>query len=243
VPDRSPRAGGIFPETQWSAIRAARSDDPSGRRFAFDRITAAYWKPVYKYIRTKWNKSREDAEDLTQEFFARVLEKDFFASYDPGKARFRTFLRVCVDAVVQNDNRAAGAQKRGGHLVTLSLDFEIAEGELHRSGMSSADRPDAYFEREWVRSLFEIALDRLRSECESRGRASHFRIFECYELDQDSERISYKDLAREFGIATTDVTNYLALVRKEFRRIALDLLREITSDDDEFRREVRVLLR
>jgi RNA polymerase sigma factor (sigma-70 family) len=242
MPERPPNAGGIFPETRWSAIAASRSDDHAERSLALDRITATYWKPVYKYIRAKWNKSRDDAEDLTQEFFARVFEKDFLASYDPARARLRTFLRTCVDALVQNDHRSSQAQKRGGHAVTLSLDFELAEGEFRQGGPATPAQPDAYFEQEWVRSIFGIALDRLRSECEQRGRTKHFRLFERYELHDETTRVSYKDLAHEFGIATTDVTNYLALARREFRRITLDLLREMTSSEEEFRREVRSLL-
>jgi RNA polymerase sigma factor (sigma-70 family) len=242
MPEASSKPRGVFPETRWSAITGTRSPDPAERRLAVDRIAAAYWKPVYKYVRTKWNKSRPEAEDLTKEFFTRVIEKGFFAAYDPGKARFRTFLRTCVDGLVQNEARAAGAQKRGGGAVTLSLDFELAEGELRRAGPVSAERPDDYFEREWARSIFGLAVERLRSECESRGRSIPFRIFVRYEVDDDAN-VSYKDLAREFGVATADVTNYLALARREFRRITLELLREATSGDDDFREEVRSLLR
>jgi RNA polymerase sigma factor (sigma-70 family) len=240
--DSSRRGGGLFPETRWSAIVAARSEDPMQRKRAFERITAAYWKPVYKYIRAKWNKSRHDAEDLTQEFFARVIEKDFLASYDPAKARLRTFLRTCVDALVQNEHRAARTQKRGGDAVMLSLDFELAEGELARTGLPSPEKLEDFFEKEWVRSVFGMALERLRAECEARGKTTHFRIFERYDLNEDDAKISYADLAREFHIAPTDVTNYLAYARREFRRITLDLLREMTATDEEFRREARSLL-
>jgi RNA polymerase sigma factor (sigma-70 family) len=241
MPEESAKPAGIFPQTRWSAVVAARSSDPAERHLAFERITAAYWKPVYKYIRAKWNKSRHDAEDLTQEFFARVIEKDFLSSYDPAKARLRTFLRTCVDGVVQNEHRAARAQKRGGDAVTLSLDFELAEGELSRSGLPSPEKLDAFFEKEWVRSIFSLAVERLRAECAARGRTVHFQLFERYDLNED-EKASYADLAREFAIAATDVTNFLALARREFRRITLDLLREMTAGEDEFRREARSLL-
>jgi RNA polymerase sigma factor (sigma-70 family) len=243
MPDEMPKIGGSFPETRWSAIVAARSSDAGERRRGFERIAAAYWRPVYKYIRAKWNKTRADAEDLTQEFFARVIEKDFLASYDPAKARLRTFLRTCVDGLVQNQHRAAHAQKRGGETQTLSLDFELAEGELARTGLPSGENLEEFFEREWVRSVFSLAVEQLRSECEARGKQKQFRIFERYDLNEDNlARLAYADLAREFGIATTDVTNYLAWARREFRRITLDLLREMTASDEEFRREARSLL-
>lgn len=237
------KPGGIFPETRWSAIVSARSTDSVERRLALDRITMAYWKPVYKYIRAKWNKSIDDAEDLTQEFFARVIEKDFLDGYDPARARLRTFLRTCVDRFVQNENRAVGARKRGGGSATVSLDFELAEGELAHTGLPSAENLDGFFEKEWIRSVFGMALQRLRAECEERGRTKHFGVFERYDLNEDDKKISYADLALEFDIAPTDVTNYLALARRELRRITLELLREMTSSEEEFRSEARALLR
>ena len=93
---------------------AARSADSAERTRAFDAIVTAYWKPVYKYIRVRWNKSNEDAKDLTQECFARVIEKGFLDSFDPTKARLRTFLRVCVDGHLSNQEKYARRLKRGG---------------------------------------------------------------------------------------------------------------------------------
>ena len=102
---------GRFPETRWSAVVAARSDDPAERRRALDILIGAYWKPVYKYIRIHWNKSADEAQDLTQDFFTRLLEKDFLDRYDPARARLRTYLRVCVDGVVANEAKAAASSE------------------------------------------------------------------------------------------------------------------------------------
>ena len=88
--------GGAFPATLQSVVLGARSEDPAERQRSFQALVAAYWKPVYKTIRLGWKRSNEDAKDLTQGFFARAMEKDFFTSYDPARARFRTFLRVCA---------------------------------------------------------------------------------------------------------------------------------------------------
>ncbi|HXE89797.1 MAG TPA: sigma-70 family RNA polymerase sigma factor [Terriglobales bacterium] len=229
-----------FPQTRWSAIEAARSDDPAERQRALETLIAAYWKPVYKYIRVQWNRSNEDAKDLTQEFFARLIEKDFLETYDPAKGRLRTFLRVCVDGVVQNADRAARRLKRGGDAVMMSLDFDAAESELGRAAPAAAED---FFEREWVRSLFELAIEGLKKECEARGKMVHFRLFERYDMDDAGERRpTYEQLAREMDLATTDVTNYLAWARREFRRIVLEKLREMTAGEDEFRREARALL-
>lgn len=241
--------GGRFPLTRWSAVLAARSDDPAERARALDLLVRAYWKPVYKYIRIRWNKPREDAQDFTQEFFAGAIEKGFFDRFDPAKARLRTFVRVCVDGMVANEAKAAGRLKRGGDAVHLSLDFDSAETELGWAPVAaireiaSPDSMEEFFEKEWVRSLFSLAVETLRTECERRGKTIHFRLFEIYDLeDQDaSGRASYDELAREFGIAVTDVTNYLSFARREFRRIALEKLQEMCASENEFRREARAI--
>ncbi len=236
-------AGDKFPPTRWSAIVAARSDDPAERARAWEAIVAAYWKPVYKYIRLRWGKSNEDAKDLTQEFFFRVIEKEFLNSYDPSKARLPTFLRTCIDGFVSNQDKAARRIKRGGDAVLLSLDFETAAGEFLRSEPPSPESAEDYFEKEWIRSLFTLAVESLREECKARGKNVHFRLFERYDLDDSAERLlSYEQLARDFGLSVTDVTNYLAFARREFRRIALEKLRETTASEEEFRREARSLL-
>ena len=231
-----------FPATRWSAILAARSPDPAERSRALNIFVTAYWKPVYKYIRVRWNRSTEDAQDLTQEFFARLIEKGFLDGYDPAKARLRTYLRVCIDGLVQNEDKAARRLKRGGDAQIFSLDFETAEGELNRLDPPAPGSLDDFFEQEWVRSLFSLAVDSLRTECKARGKSVHFRLFELYDLDDDSaHRLTYDDLARQFGLSPTDVTNYLAFARREFRRIALEKLREMTASDNEFRHEARAL--
>ena len=239
---------GRFPATHWSAVLAARSDDPAERSRALEAIAAAYWKPIYKYVRIRWGKSNEDAKDLTQDFFAKLFEKEYLDAFDPAKARLRTFLRVCADRFVANEAKAAGRLKRGGGAVHVSLDFDAAETELQRAGShlqlpASPESMDEFLEKEFIRSLFGIALEKLRRECESRGKQIHFRLFEIYDLEGDgSPKASYAELAKEFKIAPTDVTNYLAFARREFRRIALDSLREMTASEDEFRREARALL-
>jgi RNA polymerase sigma factor (sigma-70 family) len=240
-------ANGRFPVTHWSAVLAARSDDPAERSRALEAIAAAYWKPIYKYVRIRWGKSNEDAKDLTQDFFAKLFEKEYLDAFDPAKARLRTFLRICTDRFVANEAKAAKRLKRGGGAAHLSLDFDAAENELQRAGpviqlAASPESVDDFLEKEFIRSLFGIAVDKLRSECESCGKQIHFRLFEIYDLGDDARKASYSELAKEFQIAPTDVTNYLAFARREFRRIALDSLREMTGSEDEFRREARALL-
>jgi len=237
---------GKFPATRLSAVLAARSDDPAERSRALEAIAAAYWKPIYKYLRIRWGKSNEDAKDLTQDFFAKLFEKEYLDDFDPAKARLRTFLRICADRFVANESKAAKRLKRGGGAPHLSLDFDAAENELQRAKplaqlTASPESVDDFLEKEFIRSLFGLAVDQLRSECESRGKQIHFRLFQIYDLEADGAS-NYAELAKEFQIAPTDVTNYLAFARREFRRIALERLREMTASEKEFRREARALL-
>ncbi len=235
--------GGVFPATQQSVLVRLREGDESARSGAFDALTEVYWKPVYKYIRLKWRIGNEAAKDLTQGFFARVFEKGYFDGFDPSRAAFRTFLRTCLDAFLANEHKAEGRLKRGGGVAPLSLDFASAEDELRQ--MDPADPRDAEqcFRAEWVRSLFESAVSRLRTELTAAGRDVHLRLFEKYDLADAAVdgRVTYDALAQEFGLPVTQVTNFLAVARREFRRIALERLRELTGSDDEFRAEARAL--
>ena len=238
---------GGFPETRWSAIVAARSADAAERTRALDTLLTAYWKPIYKYIRLRWGKTPEDAQDLTQEFFSRLVERDLLGGYDPARARLRTFLRACVDHLAANEGRDEARQKRGGGAVHLSLDFAAADGELKQIDPAVPAEMEEFFEREWARSVFSAGVERLRAELDARGKSVCYRIFERYDLvdalpDAPDRRPSYQELAREFNVSATDVTNYLAFARREFRRIVLDFLREMTSSEEEFRREARSLL-
>ena len=231
---------GIFPLTRHSVLLAAQSADPVARSLAIEAITLAYWRPVYKYVRMKWNINREDAADFTQEFFAHLLEKEFLNSYDSRKGRLRTFLRTCADRLFMNQMRDCKRLKRGGGSPHFSLDFEQAEREL--AAVPSSESPEARFDKEWVRSLFALGLQRLRASCASGDKMIHFELFELYDLEDDDPKPSYSQLAAKFGLATTDVTNYLAFARREFRRCVLDQLREMTATDQEFRREAQALL-
>jgi len=231
-----------FPVTNHSAIANARSDDQVTRQRALDVILNSYWKPVYKYIRLKWQASNEDAKDLTQGFFANTFEKDHFANYDAAKASFQTFLRTCLDGFVANERKAGRRLKRGGDMDHYQLDFAAAEDELAAHALSATLSPEDYFHREWVRWMFTLAVDAFRRRCEETGRTVHFELFERYDLNDDSSDVSYASLGQEFGLEPATVTNYLAAARRDFRRIVLEKLREITATDEEFRTEARSLL-
>jgi RNA polymerase sigma factor (sigma-70 family) len=228
-----------FPATHGSLVRAAGSPDPDVRRRAREDLVAAYWKPVYKYVRVRGGFSNEDAKDLTQAFFARALEKDFFDRFDPARARFRTFVRLCVDGFVANERRSAGRLKRGGGQETLSLDFAGADGELARQVLDPGADPDAFFRREWVRGLFALAVDDLRHHCAAAGKDTHLALFERYDLEGlDAAGLTYARVGQEFGLSETQVTNHLAYARGQFRRLLVERLRAATGSEEEFRDEM-----
>src|SRR5215468_5444394 len=231
-----------FPATRLSLVEGARSGNQQDRERALDALIGAYWKPVYKYIRLHWKKESEPAKDLTQDFFIHLIERRLLDRFEPSRARLRTYLRVCVDGLVMNEDKAAQRLKRGGQVTLLPLDFETAEGELKELPIATAYNPEELFSREFARSLFSLALERLSGECSANGKTVHFRLLELYDIEEGGRQLTYDDVARRFGIKTTDVTNYLALARKEFRRIVLDELRTMTTSEEEFRREAQLLL-
>jgi DNA-directed RNA polymerase specialized sigma24 family protein len=244
--------GNRFPVTRHSAIIAVRSTDQEVRRRGFTTIVESYWKPVYKYIRIKWQATNEDAKDLTQGFFATAFEKHYFDSYDSAKASFQTFIRTCLDRFIANQRKFEQRLKRGGGADHLSLDFSEAENELFRQPHVSEITPEEYFHREWVRSLFALAIEGLRGHYAEKGSSVYFDLFERYDLREDdpadkpdiqaTPRVSYSSLAQDFGLSTTDVTNYLSAARREFRKIVLLKLCEVTATDAEFKSEARALL-
>jgi RNA polymerase sigma factor (sigma-70 family) len=231
-----------FPVTRHSIVAAIRSERTEVRRSAFDALVHAYWKPVFKYVRLKWHASPEEAADLTQAFFLRAFDKDFFASFDPARARFRTFLRTCLDRFVANARQAERRLKRGGGAIVVPIDLPEAERELQLQARNAVTDFDAFFHREWLRSLFAAAASQLREACAARGRPQRFAMFEQYDLAADEgDRPSYGELARRFGVSATDVTNELAAARREFRRLVLAALRDQCATDEEFEAESRAL--
>jgi len=237
--------GSQFPVTRWSVIDAVKSVDSAEQARALDTLFAAYWKPVYKYVRLRWSRPAEDAQDLTQGFFAEALERELLAKYVPTKSKLRTYLRLCVDSFVMNQDKAGRRQKRGGNATHVALDYQAAEGELAGATMGAASIPspdslEEFFEKEWVRSLFALAVEDLRKYCAARERERTFRLFEDYDLSGDPE-ISYDKLATEYAIPVTEVTNALSWARREFRRIALERLRELCGNEEEFHREARTV--
>lgn len=228
-----------FPRTQQSVLDRIQRGSIDVRHAAFDTLASAYWRPSYHYARLRWKLTPEDAEDAVQAFFAVALEKRYIEKFDPAKARFRTFLRLCLDRFIQNDRQAEAAQKRGGDVVRLSLDYPGAEQELARHLVAANDDPDAFFRDETIRSLCARTVDRLKTDLHNANRTRAYDVFARHDLNEGSS--SYADTAAALGLTASQVTNDLHFARRRFRELALAELREITATDDEFRTEARDL--
>lgn len=237
-----PAAPDAFPPTRQSLLEAIRGSDPPGRAAALEALGRAYWQPARAYLCWRWRLDTDAAQDLVQEFFSRALERDLFGRYDPARARFRTYLRLCLDSFIANERKAAARLKRGGGAPVLPLDEAIAADE--RALRGGEDAADAIFQREWTRAVFGEAIDRLRERCQERGKEVAFAIFTRYDLegpDRDPPP-SYASLAEEFDVPVTQVTNFLAWCRREFRGLVLEVLRTHAASDEEFRADVSELL-
>ena len=220
-----------FPSTQLSLLEAAAGGAALSNE-ALERVTALYWKPVYRFIRVKFGKSNEDAKDLTQGFFATALERDFFARFDAAKASFRTYLRMAVERFAAGQHASANRLKRGGE-----VEFEPLGEQAF-----AAESPEQVFEREWQRQLFALALDDLRAYCDAEGKGLQFHIFEAYDL-ADGDRPSYADLAARHAVSETSVTNHLAWARRMLRQFVNERLRGVTAGERDLREEMRRLWR
>jgi hypothetical protein len=196
---------------------------------------------VCSYLRLRWRMSAEECAELTQAFFAHAFEKNFFETYDPARARFRTFLRTCVDAFVANERQAAARLKRGGNVRQVSLSEILEEQE---SDLSVTQDFDRHFEREWARSVFGVAIERLRQAATTDARTRQLAAFLRYDVEaaDGTPRPTYSALGAELGMSVSDITNALFAARRDFRALVLECLRELTSSEDEFQAEARRLL-
>jgi DNA-directed RNA polymerase specialized sigma24 family protein len=230
----------VFPPTRHSVIERMRSADTDARRQAFGDLVEGYWKPLYKYMRIHWQASHDVAQEWTQAFFSEALQKEWLSRYEPEKARFRTFIRLCADRFVMNARQSASRLKRGGNAELLSLDFPAVEEEIVQQRLSTVPDAEEFFRQEFVRTLFERAVGKVRGEFAAADRNVALALFERYDIDPSPE-VSYASLAREFGLTPAQVTNSLAQVRRSFRVHALDALRSLCGTHEEYRREAREL--
>jgi len=242
TPDTAPRSSvprARFATTRWTMVLAAgRRSSPDAAR-ALEDLCRAYWYPLYAYVRRRGH-AKADAEDLTQAFFARLLEKDFLRAAAREKGRFRTFMLVAFQRFCANEWDRARAQKRGGGQVILSLNLDTAERRYHAEPTDelSADR---IFERRWALTLIEQTIARLRREYETAGKGGDFDQLKTF-LTADSGEIPYAQLVEKLGQNEGALRVAVHRLRKRFRELFRQEIAQTVSSPDEIEGELRHLL-
>lgn len=188
---------GRFPTTQWSQVIAAGDPDAPLARESLAELCAAYWYPLYAYIRRRGHDS-EQARDLTQDFFTRALEKGLLAEADPTRGRFRSFLRTVCTHFLANHRDREHAIKRGGGRVAIPLDAAGAEGQYARE-LADGLTPERIFDRSWALTLLGRVLDRLGREYDEAGKTAVFEALRG-RLAGDTEESSYTNVAAQIGL-------------------------------------------
>ena len=231
-----------FPETVWSSILSDRGPDPTRRHEKLNRLCSLYWRPVYRLIRAAHGKPVEEAKDLTQAFFCRLLEDDGFVErWRPEDGRFRHFLKGALNHFLIDAGRESSRLRRGGDRALLSLDVTGLE-----TGQALPDpkagSPDAVFDRQWARDVVAHSLARLRETLAAEGKEEVFRVYEAYEMGAaDPESVSYRQLAERFSISEPQVTNHLHNARRRFQDILVEELSASVTTREELERELREL--
>ena len=229
----------VFVTTHWSVVVTAGGSDTTGARDALAKLCQTYWYPLYAYVRRR-NFSPPDAEDLTQEFFARFLEHRWVGAADREKGRFRTFLLSAMNHFLANEWDKARAQKRGGGVPLLPLQFDTAET---RYGREPADNvtPEQHFERRWAMTLLEEVVNRLRAEYERDGKADLFAALNpCLVGDRTSQ--PYEELAKKLGVSEGAVKSAVHRLRQRYRQLLRDEIAHTVAGPAEVDEELRHLI-
>jgi RNA polymerase sigma factor (sigma-70 family) len=231
-----------FDTTSWSLILRAASGDDAEARLALAVLCEHYWYPVYAYVRRQ-GASAADAEDLTQGYFARFLEKGVVRDAQRDRGRFRAFLLVSVRHFLSNERDRERAKKRGGGRRLVSLDAELAEKRF-ASMPADPETPETQFERNWALALLERVQERLGLESARRGGGKRFARLRPYLLGAEPEA-GYDAIAREWGVGESAVRVALHRLRRRFGEVLREEIGRTVDGpedvDDELRHMREVL--
>ena len=228
-----------FVTTHWSVVlTAGRSDTPRAQA-ALEKLCRTYWHPLYVYVR-RCGRSVEDAQDLTQEFFARLLQHKRVGAARPERGRFRSFLLASMNHFLSDEWDKARAQKRGGGKVTF-LNLEDAETKLGEQ-VAETLSPEQAFERRWAITLLEQVYERLAEEYRREGKAKWFEALRgC--LARGGGAARYAELAERLGMTEGAVKAAVHRLRHRYREVLRETIADTVSSPDEVEDELRYLLR
>ena len=229
----------VFVTTHWSVVLTAGSSNTTAGLEALSKLCQAYWYPLYAYVRRR-GYSPPDAEDLTQEFFARFLEHRWVANADREKGRFRTFLLSALNHFLANEWDRARAQKRGGGVPLLALEFRQAETRYGREPADNAT-PEQHYERRWAAALLERVLDRLRREHDQENKGELFAaLHSCLVGERASQ--PYDQLARQLHLSVGAVKTAVHRMRQRYRHLLRDEIAQTVHTPDDVDAELRYLI-
>jgi RNA polymerase sigma-70 factor (ECF subfamily) len=230
-PKDAPHAGSQwFATTHWSVVLAAGESASPQAGQALEKLCHAYWYPLYAYVRRQGH-GPEDAQDLTQEFFARLLQKQFFRQARPERGRFRSFLLTSLKHFLVNEWHRATARKRGSGHTPVPLDTVLAERLYCRE--PGLELPaDKLYERNWALALLEQVRARLRKEYAAEGRSDRFEIVEQF-LPGEESGLSYVEAARQLGLAEGTLKSDVHRFRQRYRQaLRAEIAHTVTTRED-----------
>ncbi len=230
--------GDIFATTRWTVVLAAGQRHTAQANVALEELCRIYWFPLYAYVRRRGH-TREDAEDLVQEFFARFLAKNYLAGLASERGRFRAFLLAALKHFLANEWDRAQTQKRGGGAAHLSLDWQTADTKFQVAAAAEPS-PDRAFDREWALALLERVITRLSDECAAEGKAESFARLKPF-LTAARSAMPYAQVAAELGLAEGAVRVAVHRLRRRYRELLRDEIAQTLSDPAQVEEELRAL--
>ena len=230
--------GDVFATTRWTVVLAAGRKSTPQANVALEELCRTYWFPLYAYVRRRGH-SKEDAEDLTQAFFARFLEKNYLEGLSAERGRFRAFLLASLKHFLANESDRAHRQKRGGGLTPLSLDWQDADT---RYQLDPADQlsPDKLYDRAWAVALLERVIVRLRDENVAEGKAEPFERLKPF-LMIGKSAIPYGQAATQLNLSEGAVRVAVHRLRRRYRELLRDEIAQTLSDPAQVDEEMRAL--
>jgi RNA polymerase sigma factor (sigma-70 family) len=230
--------GDIFATTHWTIVlEAGKRSTPQSDR-ALEELCRIYWYPLYAYVRRRGH-SKEDAEDLTQAFFARFLSKNYLEGLSAERGRFRAFLLASLKHFLANEWDKSRARKRGGGATHLSLDWQTADTQFQVAATGEPG-PDKAFDREWAVTLLARVIERLQAECEAEGRGKQFAVLKIF-LTAGTGELSHADAAQKLGLDETAVRVAVHRLRKRYRQLLRDEIAQTLADAADVDEEMRAL--
>ena len=231
--------GATFATTHWSVVLAAGDRDTPQAAAALETLCRTYWYPLYAYVRRR-GYSAEDAEDLTQGFFARLLQKNYPAEADRAKGKFRSFLLLTLNHFLLDERARAHTLKRGGGQVFISLDQPTPE-DRYRLEVAENLSPETLFERRWAQTLLDQALLRLRAEFATAGKAEHYEVLKTFGPGEQTT-LSYAEAAGRLGVSEGTVRMMIHRLRQRHRELVREEIAQTVSTAAEIDEELRHLI-